>query len=119
MFRLRNVPLSDDECRCVCFGPSMTAPNEAFSVAELMKRAMAGMPVPAVARELEFGEDEDFDAVQPPTDLLEYFEQAEQLNALERQLAELMKQKKMQSEKTDEETFSDKEVLPDSLQTPA
>lgn len=94
-------------------GKSETVPNEATSLHELVVRALRGAQLPAIAQQLEYGEDEDFeDAFEPGQDLSDY---TDNLSYIEKQSALIERAKEAALREKREKKA---EIEPESIKDP-
>lgn len=93
-------------------GRSETVPNEATSLHELVVRALRGAQLPALAQEIETGEDEDFeDAFEPGKDLSDYIDNLsyieKQSDLIERAKEAALREKRENKAEKEQESIKD------------
>lgn len=94
-----------------CVGPSMTVPNEAFSLKDLVYRSQVMAMLPDIAKKLEYGEDETFDDAFPnDLDLADYIENKSYIVKLYNKLKEVKEADKA-SKKADKASNSSETIV--------
>lgn len=88
-------------------GVSMTVPNEATSLRDLVRRSQIMARLPEIAKSVEDGPDEDFDDIVDSDDMpIEYLENKSYIEKVTEHLKEI-KAEKAQKKPTEAETPTD------------